>query len=280
MKHHCRASLRRLLALGSSRLILFLLCGVCALPFVWMFFATFKSNREIFTPFPLLPRDFSWNHYFEFFRSAPLPFGRQYLNSLGIATAQTCLAVALSAPAGYFFARYRFPGSRLLFFLGILVILIPRQVMILPLFSWFHTLRLLDNPLAVIFPGAVTGIGLLYFTLVFRRMPAELFHLARAEGASEYRTFLILLPLATPALLTYGLVHFVLAWHEHLIPLVMLTSQEKLTVSVGLASLYGSNLGIPYAWLMIGSLLTLAPTALLYLFLQRQFRSALADLIS
>src|SRR5690606_35618327 len=107
-----------------------------------------------------------------------LPFGRQYLNSFVIAAGQTLLAVALSAPAGYFFARFRFRGSSLLFVLGVFVILIPRQVMILPLFSWFNTLRLLDNPLSVIFPGAVTGIGLLYFTQVFRRLPNELVHLA------------------------------------------------------------------------------------------------------
>jgi ABC-type glycerol-3-phosphate transport system permease component len=141
-------------------------------------------------------------------------------------------------------------------------------------------MRLHDGPWAVIWPGTVAGLGVLYFTQVFKRMPDELLDLARSEGASEYRVFFTVLPLARPAFIAYGLIHFILAWHEHIIPLVMLNSQEKLTVSLALATLHGDNMRIPEAILMVGSTLTVIPTALLYLLVQKHFRSSLTELTS
>lgn len=257
---------------------LLLLCALFAFPFLWMFFAAFKSNPEIFTPFPLLPSRFEWGHFSELLSGRLIPYPRQFCNSLFIAACQTLLALAFSASAGFVFAKHSFRGKRFLFALAILTVLIPRQVMALPLFTWMNVLGLLDGPWSVIWPGTVAGIGVLYFTQVFRRMPEELLDLARSEGASEYRVFLTVLPLAKPALIAYGLIHFILAWHEHIIPLVMLSSKEKLTVSVALASLHGDNLRIPEALLMAGSTLTLIPTGLLYLLVQKHFKSALAEL--
>jgi ABC-type glycerol-3-phosphate transport system permease component len=260
--------------------VLLLLCALFAFPFLWMFFAAFKSNPEIFATFPLLPAEFNLRHYRALLSGEWIPYPRQFLNSLFIAACQTLLALAFSASAGYVFAKHSFRGKRFLFALAVLTVLIPRQVMALPLFTWMNDLRLLDGPWAVIWPGTVAGVGVLYFMQVFKRMPDELLDLARSEGASEYQVFLSVLPLARPALIAYGLIHFILAWHEHIIPLVMLNSSERLTVSVALASLHGDNMRIPEALLMAGSTLTVIPTALLYLLVQRHFRSSLAELTS
>jgi multiple sugar transport system permease protein len=262
------------LALG----VLLLLCALFAFPFLWMVLATFKANPEIFSPFPILPQEFHLRHFRSLLSGEWIPYPRQFLNSLVIAVAQTAIAVALSAAAGFVFAKHAFRGKRILFALAVLVVLIPRQVMVLPLFVWMNRLRLLDGPWSVIWPGAISGIGVLYFTQACKRLPDELLDMARSEGASEYRVFFASLPLLRPALIAYGLIHFILAWHEHLIPLVMLNAPEHMTAGVALSSLYGSAVRIPYGLLMAGSTLTVLPTALLYLLVQRHFKSSLAEL--
>jgi multiple sugar transport system permease protein len=262
------------LALGA----LLLFSALFAFPFLWMVLATFKANPEIFSPFPLLPEEFHFRHYRSLLSGEWIPYPRQYLNSLVIAIAQTAIALALSAAAGFVFAKHAFRGKRLLFALAVLVVLIPRQVMVLPLFVWMNRLHLLDGPWSVIWPGAISGIGVLYFTQACKRLPDDLLDMARSEGASEYRVFLACLPLLRPSLIAYGLIHFILAWHEHLIPLVMLTAPGHMTVGVALSSLYGSSMRIPYGLLMAGSAMTLIPTALLYLLVQRHFKSSLAEL--
>src|SRR5690606_2992215 len=173
----------------------------------------------VFRTFPLLPDEFHLRHYRSLLSGEWIPYPRQYLNSLVIAALQTCLALALSAAAGFVFAKHAFRGKRALFALAVLVVLIPRQVMVLPLFTWMNDLGLLDGMWSVIWPGAVSGIGVLYFTQVCKRIPDELLDMARSEGASEYRVFLASLPLIKPALIAYALIHFILAWHEHLIPM-------------------------------------------------------------
>ena len=257
---------------------LLLLCALFAFPYLWMVLATFKANPEIFSPFPLLPEEFHLRHYRSLLSGEWIPYPRQFLNSLLIATIQTALALGLSSAAGFAFAKHGFRGKRAWFALAVLVVLIPRQVMVLPLFSWMNDLHLLDGMWSVIWPGAVSGMGVLYFTQVCKRIPDELLDMARSEGASEYRVFLAALPLMRPALIAYGLIHFILAWHEHLIPLVMLNAPEHMTAGVALSSLYGSSLRIPYGLLMAGSALTVLPTALLYLLVQKHFKSSLADL--
>lgn len=263
--------------LGATGALL-LLCALFAFPFLWMVFATSKANPEIFNPLRLLPENFHLDHYRDLLSGKWIPYPRQYLNSLFIASLQTALALLLSAPAGYVFAKHRFRFQGLLFALAVLTVLIPRQVMVLPLFTWMNDLRLLDTPWAVIGPGAVTGIGILFFRQAWSKVPDDLLDAARSEGASEYRAFLAALPLVKPAVIAYGLIHFILAWHEHLIPLVMLSSPERMTSGVALASLHGSHLRIPYGVILAGSALTVIPTALLYALVQRHFRSSLSEL--
>lgn len=271
-------SRRRVAASVAATAFLLLLCSLFAFPFLWMAFAASKSNPEIFNPLRLLPEEFHLRHFRSLLSGEWIPYPRQYLNSLFIAATQTALALALAAPAGYVFAKHSFPAKRILFALAVMVVLVPRQVMVLPLFTWMNDLGLLDTPWAVIWPGAVTGIGLIYFRQVWLKVPDELLDLARSEGASEYRAFRAALPLVKPALIAYGLIHFILAWHEHLIPLVMLSTPEHMTSGVALASLTGSHVRIPYGLIMAGSALTVIPTAALYLLVQRHFRSSLSEL--
>jgi multiple sugar transport system permease protein len=253
---------------------------VYGLPFLWMLLATFKDNPEVFRPLPLLPERVSFEHYRALLDGTWIPFPRQLLNSLLVSSLQVAGALLLSVPAGFVLARYRFRGARALFTLGLLGVLVPPPVMALPLFAWLHRLGLVDTLAGVVLPGLASGLGLVYFTLVFRTLPEELLDVARSEGASEPRVFLTLLPIVRSQVAAFGLVLFILAWHEHVLPLMVLGAPEAKTVPVGLASLYGSATRLPYALLMVGGLLSVLPVALLFLALRRHLASALSELVA
>jgi ABC-type glycerol-3-phosphate transport system permease component len=252
---------------------------VFAYPFVWMYLSSFKSNREIFRPLQLLPSEFDLQYIEQLLNGQWFPFWRVLGNSLVIASLQALGAVTLASLAGYVFARHEFPARRPLFVLAVVVIVIPQQLLAIPLFTWVNTLGLADRLAGVILPGVVSGLGVIYFTQVFRHIPRELVEAARLAGASEFRVYLTLLPLASSAFISFGLIHFILAWHEHLVPLLILSSPERQTLPVALAGLYGSSLRFPFAVLMAGSTLAVLPTAALFFLLQRRFRSALSELL-
>ena len=263
----------------ASGLLVTAVAIVFVYPFAWMFFAAFKSNTEIFRPLDLFPESFDVTYYHQLLNGDWFPFGRVFANSVLIALLQSVGAVGMSAMAGYVFGRHKFRFQVALFALALVVIVVPRQALAIPLFAWMNTLHLSDNPLGVILPGMVSGLGVIFFTQVFRQLPAEYVETARLAGASEWRVFLTLLPLVRPALISFALVEFILAWHQHLIPLLILSSPTKLTLPLALSSLYGSSLRFPYAVLMAGSTLTLLPTVILFGLLYKRFKSALGDLL-
>jgi multiple sugar transport system permease protein len=256
-----------------------LFSSLLAYPFLWMFFAGFKTNQEVFKPLQLMPETFSGEYYSSLFSGKWFDFWLVFFNSSLIAGLQAVGAVLITAMAGFVFARYTFRGKNILLVLALLTILIPRQVIALPLYAWLIKLELTNSLLGVMLPGMVTGIGVLFFIQVFKQIPEQFLEAARLEGASEFRLFWMILPLASSALLTYGLIHFILAWHEHLVPLLVLQSPEKQTLPLALSSLYGSSLRYPKAVIMAASTLSLLPNLLVFVVLYKRAQSALADLM-
>lgn len=248
-------------------------------PFLWMLLGGFKSNPEITRPMQLWPERFDIDYYGQLFGGAWIPFFRVFANSVAISLAQATGAVTLSALAGYAFAKHAFVGQRLFFMLALTVIVAPRQALALPLFTWLNTLGLVDSLFGVILPGMVSGLGVIYFTQVFRRLPEEYLQAARTCGAPEWRVFLTMLPLVWPALLSYGMIHSIMAWHEHLMPLLVLTGKTSQTLPLALTGLYGSSMRFPYAVMMAGSTVSLLPTAILFAVLHRKFKSSLSDVL-
>lgn len=266
-------------------------------PFLWMVFGIFKTNREFFEPLRLWPMnlldDEFWSGLADTF--FPNEFGLQNVsdllggkwvsfwdvfgNSLLVSLGQALGAVALSAMAGYAFARFSFRGKRALFVLAIALILIPRQLFAVPIFSWVNALGLSDSLFGVMLPGVVTGLGVIYFSQVFRQIPEEYLQAARICGAPEFRVFLTLLPLVWPALLSYGMIHFILAWHEHLVPMLVLTSETQQTLPLALAKLYDVSQRTPQGVQMAASTFALIPTAVLFAICYRKFKSSLAEML-
>jgi ABC-type glycerol-3-phosphate transport system permease component len=122
-------------------------------------------------------------------------------------------------------------------------------------------------------------LGVLYFTQVFKLIPNAYLEAARIEGAGEWRTYWLVLPMLGSSLLSYGLIHFILAWNEHLVPMLILNSPEHQTLPLALSSLYGSSLRFPFAVLMAGSFLAMIPTSLFFLISYKRFKNSLSNVM-
>ncbi len=248
-------------------------------PLLWMLFSGFKTNREIFRPLQLFPAEWKIQFFQELLNGTWIDFWTVFANSILISTAQAIGALFLTVPAGYVFAQHNFRFKKTAFVLLLMVIVVPRQALIVPLFSWLETLKLFDHPVGVILPGMVSGLGLLFFTQVFRQVPQSYIDTARLAGASEFQVILTLIPMLGSSVLSYALIHFTLAWHEHLIPMLVLDSTENQTLPIALSALYGASLRVPYAVLMAGSLFALLPTTLLFGLLYRRFRNSISQIL-
>jgi multiple sugar transport system permease protein len=250
-------------------------------PFLWMALGMFKTNAEFFQPLAkaFFPAHYDWQNVADLLGGKWVPFWNVFGNSLIVSLGQALGAVALSAMAGYAFARFSFRGKRLLFVLAVALILVPRQLFAVPLFSWVNALGLSDSLLGVMLPGVVAGLGVIYFTQVFRQVPEEYLQAARVCGATELRVFLTVLPLVWPALLSYGMIHFILAWHEHLIPMLVLTTETKQTLPLALAKLYDVSQRTPQGVQMAASTFAVIPTAVLFALFHRKFKSSLSEML-
>lgn len=259
--------------------LLVLAAVVFAYPFVWMLMSVGKSNPEIFNPRQVWPASWNFSPARRLVSGEWFPFWRVLGNSLFVAGAQAVLATLLTSLAGFAFATSRSRLTALLFPFVLVVIVLPVQALAVPLFAWINDLRLVNHAWGVILPGAVSGLGVIWFMQIFRQLPASLREAARLDGAGEWRVWWTLLPVIMPALLSFALIHFILAWHEHLLPLLVLSDQARQTLPVAISSLYGSSLRYPYAALMTGSVISVVPTALLFGLGFRRFKTALADVL-
>lgn len=263
----------------AATLALIALAVLFAYPFLWMLPAAFKTNPEIFNPRVFWPANWNTEPTRQLIAGEWFPFWRVLLNSLLVAFGQAALATLLSALAGYAFANLRGSASRLLFFVALIIIVIPIQSIAVAVFVWVNKLGLTDRLWGLILPGAVSGLGIVWFTQIFRQVPVPLREAARLDGANEWRVWWTLMPMLLPAAISFGMIQFVLAWHEHLMAMLILHSGAQQTLPVALSSLYGSSLRFPYAALMAGSLVSLLPIAILFGLCFRRFKSALADVI-
>ncbi|MFP6855374.1 MAG: carbohydrate ABC transporter permease [Opitutales bacterium] len=263
-----------------------LAAGIYAYPFAWMFFAAFKTQSEIYKPLLFFPSDYEIEPFAVLFTNqlangAPLPFsfGQVFFHSLLAAGGQALFATFITSMAGYAFAKLKFTGKSIFFLLTILIILVPRQALAAPVYKWIIEIGLWGNLWSIVLLGAASGIGVIFFTQIFRRIPDSLIDLARVEGSSELRIFFTLLPLVAPALVTYGLIHFILAWQEHLLPLLLL-SDENQTLPIALARLRDPSYRIPVNVSMAAATFIVLPVALLFAICHRQMRTALREFTS
>ncbi|MFE3503207.1 carbohydrate ABC transporter permease [Kitasatospora sp. NPDC059146] len=262
--------------LGRAAVLALLGLGAVAslLPFAWMLIAATHSSSELFhSPPPFLPGGELLNNLVHLQQS--IGFGRVLLNSLGIAVVHTLLSSLLSAMCGYGLAKYRFRGRGLLLGLVLATMMIPLQVLLVPLFQMMASLGWIDSYQAVVLPFLANSFGILLMRQSFLGFPDELLESARIDGSGELRTFYrVVLPCVRPQLGALVIFTFMGQWNSFIWPLLMLNTQDRYTVPVALNTLTGLT-HVDYSGLMLGSFLATLPLMVLFLLFQRQFVAGL-----
>ncbi|MFE1955218.1 MULTISPECIES: carbohydrate ABC transporter permease [Streptomyces] len=247
---------------------------VSLVPFLWMAIAATHSTSELFhSPPPFLPGGRLLDNLSRL--QETIGFGRVMLNSLGIALVHTVLSSVVSAMCGYGLAKYRFRGRGLLLGAVLATMMIPFQVLLVPLFQMMASIGWIDTYQAVVLPFLANSFGILLMRQSFVDFPDELIESARIDGSGELRTFYrVVLPCVRPQLGALVIFTFMAGWNSFIWPLLMLNSEDRYTVPVALNTLTGLS-HVDYSGLMLGSLLATLPLMALFLLFQRQFVAGL-----
>ncbi len=199
-----------------------------------------------------------------------------FLNTAIIAIFSTLIHVLFDSMAGYAFAKRKFPGSNLFFYMILAALMIPGQVTLVPLYVMISKFKLINSFAGVILPGLADVIGIFLLKQYIQTLPSELMEAARIDGASEWGAFArIVLPLSAPGLAVTAIFAFQRYWNSFLWPLVTLQSPDKFTLQVGLSYVSTSEFGTDYGLLMSGAALAAIPMIVFFFAFQRYFMQGL-----
>jgi multiple sugar transport system permease protein len=244
-------------------------------PFLWTVITSITTGGTVLSSPHLIPQHPGLDGYRTLFRA--FPFWRIAINSLVLAVVSTALLLLTSSMAAYAFARMEFRAKNVLFVGYLATLMIPQQVLVVPLFIEVRELNLVDTYAALLVPTIASAFGVFLIRQAMAVLPRELDEAAFIDGAGHIRVFVfIVLPLVRPALATYGLFAFMSSWNSFLWPLVVIRSQEFMTLPLGLASLSGEY-NTDWSAIMAGSVVSIVPMLLLYLVAQKHIVQSVAQ---
>jgi len=243
---------------------------VTLIPFIWMISASLMSDGEagVFPP-KFFPSEIVFDQYKTLFTK--LSMARNFFNSVFLSIVVTTFSLFFNSMAGYAFAKYRFKGKNKLFNLLLVNMIVPSQVTMLPLFLMLKSVGLINTYFAIIVTGLSSIFGIFLIRQYCLAIPDSLIEAARMDGATDFQIYRkIILPLATPILVTLGLFTFLGTWNDFLWPLIALTDDSMYTLPVALSSLMLEHTKDPEL-MMAGSVITVIPVIIVFLFLQRYY---------
>ena len=258
---------------------LLVLAAAALTPFAWLICATLKRGEDLFR-YTFLPWDdlnrLTLANFHTLFDQQP--FFRWMLNSIFLASAQTVVVVTLSSLGGFALAKYRFRGRGVLMMLMLATMMLPGVVMLPGSYLLVYAIGWMNSYAAIIIPGAVSVFGMFLFMQAMRGVPDELLQAGRIDGCSELRLWWdVALPIVRPMTGAFTLLTFLGTWNAFLWPQVVLQSEEKYTLPIGLANMMAlPEYRTEYGVLMAGTLLAVVPVMILFLALQRDFVSGLS----
>ena len=247
------------------------------IPFYWMIISSLREPQQIFAEAGnFLPTHVTLISYQNLF--SEILFERWYLNSIIISFGFATLAVTVCTLAAYPLARFRFPFRDIIFFSILASQMLPFHLLLIPLFIMMIRLQLIDTYLGVILPLVAHPFGLFYMRQYMLSINSDILDAARVDGASEYQVFLqVILPLVKPAISTLLILFSLEAWNDLLWPLIVMRTDEKYTLAVGIAGLVG--LYRPrWDLVMAAAFLATFPIIILFLFMQKQFIAGISSL--
>ncbi len=258
---------------GWKRLALYALLSAIAfltlLPLIWLISTAFKSPSENIFQFPpqLLPTEPTFQNFVKVWQTNP--FGQYLFNSTLIAVLTVGFNLLFCALAAYPLARLEFPGRNLIFSGIVSTIMIPFQIVMIPLYILTVQLGLKNSYLGIIFPSLASAFGIFLLRQAFQGVPKELEEAGRMDGCSELGIWWhVMIPAVRPALITLALFVFIGSWSDFLWPLLVIDRPEYYTLPLGVAKLEGT-FSLDWRLIAAGSTIAVAPVLLLFLILQQ-----------
>ena len=259
----------------TSTLVYLLLSG-CALffiiPFLWILSTSLKGDSQIFTiPPRWIPETFHWDNYAKVFDR--IPFLLYLKNSVFVSAITITGTVLSSSMVAYSFACLKWPGRNVLFIIVLTTMMLPIQVIMIPVFVFFKEIGWLNSFKPLTIPAFLGGGAFNIFLLrqFFLTIPKDLLDSARIDGCSELRIYWnIVLPNAKPALVTVAILTFMFSWNDFLGPLIYLSDQEKGTLALGLGMFVGQYV-TEWSLLMAASMMMMLPMLLIFFLFQKYF---------
>ncbi|MFN7948293.1 MAG: carbohydrate ABC transporter permease [Blastocatellia bacterium] len=267
------------MAAGESKkylryLLVVLVTLIFVLPLMAMVTTSLRDPARAAAGFALLPDTLHWQNYLEAWRATNFP--RQFVNSLVMALGVTAGQIITSLMAGYAFARMQFFGRNLIFLLLLSTIIIPFQILVIPVFIILVKLAWINTYWALIVPSLANAFGIFLFTQFFKTIPYELEEAAYIDGASRWTVlWRIMVPLSRSAITTLFLFTFIAEWNDLFKPLVFTSTKSMRTVQLGL-SVFQEQFRVDYALLMAAVVFVTLPSVLLFFLGQKQFIKGIA----
>jgi multiple sugar transport system permease protein len=272
MSEIATASIMRRQQMARVGLYFLLVLGavLAMLPMVWMLSASLMPTGEASSyPPRFFPSSITFDHYRDLF--VRLNLGRNLLNSAFVSFVVTFASLFINSLAGYAFAKMRFRGRERMFRLLSTGLVLPTQVAMLPLFLLLKNMGLINTYWGVIIPGLSSIFGIFLVRQYALAIPDEMLDAARVDGAGEFRIFWsIVVPGIMPILATLAIWTFLATWNDFMWPLIVLSDASHYTLPVALANLSGEHVQ-DTELMMAGSVLTVIPVMMVFLFLQRYY---------
>lgn len=260
-------------------LIVAVLCLLFLFPFIWLLGSSLKTNfQELADPATLIPSVLHWSNYTDVWQVMNFP--RQALNSTIMTLGVTLGQLVTGALAGYGFARMKFAGRDILFVIVLATLIIPFEVLFVPLFIMLSSWGWINTFAALIIPSLANPFSIFVFRQFFLTIPRDLEEAMLVDGASHFRIFRsLMLPLSGPAIATVFILTFLSEWNNLLKPLVFTNSNDMQTLQVGLTYLntFAFNTEPKIAWMMAGTVLASIPPIVVFLLVQKRFVASIAS---
>lgn len=253
--------------------LLFILIWV--FPLLWMVITSLKLEEEVITrTFSFWPANPTLDNYIKAFTSTYIVnwMGNSFIVSL----MAMLLTLVIDAPIAYAFAKIRFKGRNILFWAVMGGMMVPFQVLIVPLYLQFNSFGLINTLSAAYLPRIALPIGIFILKQFYEGIPADLEEAAFIDGASRYRIFArIILPLGQSAMATVIILTFINAWNDFLWPLIVINDTIKYTITVGIANFQGTH-GTQYSLIMAGAAVASIPQIFFYIFFRKKIIAGIA----
>ena len=252
--------------MGIISIVLIFAAITTLFPFIYMLLTSLKQTYSMDLNFSL--DHINLNNYKTIFKN--YDFGRYLINSTVVVVFACFLNAIISSMAAYGFSKKKFKGSEFLFWIYLATLMVPSQVILIPMFIIIQKLHMMNSYAALIFP-IINAFGVFLIKQFMGNVPDELLEAARIDGCKEFRIFYsIVLPLIRPVLVSLTVFTFITTWNDFVWPLITITDSTMSTLTLALSSLQG-NYATNYGLVMAGATLTFFPPFLLYVFFAISF---------